>query len=52
MSISIPGNKPIIQSNKEFAKNLMVLNSAVNSFREPGSNILKTFIDYQVSTVK
>ena len=38
---------PIIQSNKEFAKNLMVLNSAVNSFREPGSYIIKTFTEYQ-----
>lgn len=38
---------PVIQSNKEFAKNLMVLNSAVNSFREPGSYILKTFTEYQ-----
>ena len=25
----------------------MVLNSAVNSFREPGSNILKLFMEYQ-----
>ena len=38
---------PIIQSNKEFAKNLMVLNSAVNSFREPGSYIIMTFTEYQ-----
>ena len=36
-----------IQSNKEFAKNLMVLGSAVNSFREPGSNVLKKFLQYQ-----
>ena len=32
---------PSFKAKKEFAKNLMVLNSAVNSFREPESYILK-----------